>query len=1016
LIARFARRLAPHCGIGLALIGASLLYHYPSLFAGVVSVEDDLKVFYFPLLVATAHALTHGQLALWTPAMFGGYPLFADGEAGMLYPLHLLVLPWLAPEAALVLLRVVHSVLAGAFTYLLLRTLDTRRIAGLVAGLVYAYSGFAAGQIIHVNVFQGLVWLPLELCLVERTFNAAPGARLQSALLAGAVFGIQALAIHIHVTLMSALAVGLFVAYRAVAGIDLAALANVRDLHAVRRQAAALVMRIGTGAGLIVLIAVVGIGIAAVQLLPLAELGYQTSRGSGLGARAANVNSIWWGDLLTLLLPRLYDTASSGYWGLWVKWETVFYVGVAPLMLAVLGLVAGRGRHRGFFAALGALGLLLAFGSNTPLPGWDLLHSLPGFEVLRSPGRFSLLFALAVAVLAGYGVEWLAAGRSPRPRAALAALMGGAALWVLANMALGWASQTLATSGDATWLLDQYLRLPGVPPIVDGVPLTRDRLAGLAAAALDPTAFWPAWQLLLLPATGVALALWLLGGRTRPAAVCWTLALVFVDLWTIGLTFHPYMRLEALRPQVPPVLVAHADEPFRVYTPPTAEEKLTDVEPNRLLTARVEEANGYSSLEPDRHAAYVGAIQFIDNDLLDLWNVRYVVRRNRPELLPSYAGTSFHPQRPLFSGRTATPGAGGTLLPDGGDARVDEVIVISSLWNAVTVPDGQQVARVVLRGADGQTRELSLLAGPDVSDGRLDVPGVPSAFSHGRAPVAFQYQATNPAGDRYGEQLYAGRLSVSPAMTVTEVEVQPATPFGGLQIYGVGLFDAITGEVTQARQKRKFNLVYRDDQIRIFENTRVMPRAFLVPQARVAGVGQDVLAHMVSGPFDPRTTAVVEDPPAGLRLPPVVEDPPSRLQLPTANAEVRPGQARIESYRDDSVVVRTAADASGVLVLTDTFYPGWAAEIDGRPTPILRTDYLFRGVVVPAGEHVVTFAFRPWSVMLGAVISLLTACFVLVMALVPLLVALGRRVRLARPAGLSVRGAPQPAGSMAEVP
>jgi hypothetical protein len=140
------------------------------------------------------------------------------------------------------------------------------------------------------------------------------------------------------------------------------------------------------------------------------------------------------------------------------------------------------------------------------------------------------------------------------------------------------------------------------------------------------------------------------------------------------------------------------------------------------------------------------------------------------------------------------------------------------------------------------------------------------------------------------------------------------------------------------------------------------------------------------------------------------------MRLPPANAEAGPGQARIESYRDDSVVVRTAADASGVLVLTDTFYPGWAAEIDGRPTPILRTDYLFRGVVVPAGEHVVTFAFRPWSVMIGAVISLLTTCFVLVMALVPLLVALGRRVRLTRPAGLSVRGAPQPAGSMAEVP
>jgi len=1004
VIARFARRVAPHFGVGVVLLGASLLYHYPALLNGAVSVEDDLKVFYFPLLVATAHALSHGQLALWTPAVFAGYPLFADGEGGMLYPLHLVVLPWLAPEAALVLLRVVHSVLAASFTFLLMRTLGTGRIAGLVAGLIYAYSGFAAGQIIHADIYHSMVWLPLELSLVERAFpSPALGTRLRYVLLAGAVFGIQALAVHIQITLMSALVVGLFVAYRSMGDGNVLELARRRTFPALRSWAAAMLIRGGFGFGLLAVVGVVGVGIAAVQLVPLAELGYQTSRGSGLDARAANVNSIWWGDLLTLLLPRLYDTAGGGYWGLWVKWETVLYVGVPSLVLVALGLMAGHGRHRAFFAAVGALSLLLAFGPNTPFPVWDVLHSLPGFEVLRSPGRFSLLLAFAVAVLTGYGVDWLAASRMARPRAALAALLGGGALWLLANAALGWVSQTLAASGDTAQLLEYYMRLPGVPAVVDGAPFTRDRLAGLAGSGLDPTAFWPAWQLLLLPATGIAVALWLLGDRVRLAAASCTLALVFVDLWFVGLTFHPYMRLEALRPRIPPVLLASIEGPYRVYTSPTAEDKLTEVEPNRLLTARIQEANGYSSLEPDRHAAYVGAIQFADNHLLDLWNVRYVVRRNRPELLPSYAGTSFHPQRPLFSGRTATPGAGGTLLPDGGDARVDEVIVISSLWNADTLPDGEEVARVVLHGADGETRVLPLLAGRDVSDETLDVPDVVTPMSHGRAPVAFQYQQSDPDGERYGEQLYAGSLAVGPAMMVTEVEVQPTAPLGGLQIYGVGLFDAASGEVTQARQKRKFNLVYRDDQIRIFENSRVMPRAFMVPQTRIAGIGEDVLAQMVAGPFDPRTTAIIEDPPSGMRL-------------PAADATAAPGRAVVVSYRDDSVVVSTAADHDGVLVLTDSFYPGWVAEVDGRPTPILRTDFLFRGVVVPAGEHVVTFAFQPWSVSLGAAISLLTACFVLFVPLVPVLVAIGRRMRLAGPAGLTVGGARRAAEPMAEVP
>src|SRR4051794_23454970 len=150
-------------------------------------MEDDVKVFYFPLLVATSNALAHGSLVLWTPSIFGGYPLFADGEAGMLYPLHLLVLPWLTPEVSLVALRVAHSFLAGLFTYVFIRVLGGRPASGVIGGLVYAYSGFAAGQIIHTNVFQSMAWLPLEMALAERACQERGWTRYRYAALAGAI-------------------------------------------------------------------------------------------------------------------------------------------------------------------------------------------------------------------------------------------------------------------------------------------------------------------------------------------------------------------------------------------------------------------------------------------------------------------------------------------------------------------------------------------------------------------------------------------------------------------------------------------------------------------------------------------------------------------------------------------------------------------------------------------------------------------------------------------------------------
>jgi uncharacterized membrane protein YfhO len=65
------------------------------------------------------------------------------------------------------------------------------------------------------------------------------------------------------------------------------------------------------------------------------------------------------------------------------------------------------------------------------------------------------------------------------------------------------------------------------------------------------------------------------------------------------------------------------------------------------------------------------------------------------------------------------------------------------------------------------------------------------------------------------------------------------------------------------------------------------------------------------------------------------------------------------------------------LVLTDTYFPGWQAEVDGKPADIHRVDYLFRGVRVPPGAANVTFSYQPTSYRLGLVISIATLLVIL---------------------------------------
>jgi hypothetical protein len=80
--------------------------------------------------------------------------------------------------------------------------------------------------------------------------------------------------------------------------------------------------------------------------------------------------------------------------------------------------------------------------------------------------------------------------------------------------------------------------------------------------------------------------------------------------------------------------------------------------------------------------------------------------------------------------------------------------------------------------------------------------------------------------------------------------------------------------------------------------------------------------------------------------------------------------ASITLHRPNQVVVEAQSDEPGFLVLTDTYYPGWKAEIDGDPTEILRANYLFRAVALPPGLHRVTFRYEPLSVRIGLAISL----------------------------------------------
>lgn len=141
-----------------------------------------------------------------------------------------------------------------------------------------------------------------------------------------------------------------------------------------------------------------------------------------------------------------------------------------------------------------------------------------------------------------------------------------------------------------------------------------------------------------------------------------------------------------------------------------------------------------------------------------------------------------------------------------------------------------------------------------------------------------------------------------------------------------------------------------DAELSVFENPHALPRAYRVPGAlrSPARLGR-ALGGLLDDEFDPARHVLLESPPPRL--------------LRSAAAKLRDPQssASIERYDEESVVLRTNGARPGVVVLTDAWYPGWLATVDGRQAPLLRANVAFRGVVVPAGEHVIEMHYRPTS-------------------------------------------------------
>ncbi|MEO8376397.1 MAG: YfhO family protein [Candidatus Sumerlaeota bacterium] len=547
------------------------LFIVPPLLAGkgniLGSKTGDLSAIYYHQWNFSRHTILHGEFPAWNHYTFCGNPFAANMETRVFYPLQLLSLP-LPAAWGINLIIFVHWMLCGYFAWMLARKLGLRELPALLTGTVFMLAGpnIACLYPGHMSVIMVIAWFPLLLYMVECLANRISARRIAAG---AAMFAFSILAGHPQILFYSSFLILVYTLLRASA---LGLYRGTRLIAAITAMSA------------------LGILISAMQLMPTWYMQKEGSR-HDLSLADAATFSIAPRDFLTTFLPGLFgNNITSPFWGGWYPWVIALYVGVPTVFLLLIGLIhARRNKPMAAIAVIAGLSLLVALGASTPI-FHVLFSAFPGFDFFRGPAKILSHAALAVALLAGFGLQKLCEERMTRAHAVALVL-------VILLASVGAAVAFHLRSDDGKPYLSWMGNIASSPANVD---LNPDKLSHpVVVKAVRANLLSEAVRVMILGTLTFVVALSLKANRASKYIGVTFLLLILGDLYTAHRRYVSTFDGDV-------GFWRAAAEGFsineRVYFADPS------VSPNVALSAKMHSVSGYESIFPRNFAELLNAL------------------------------------------------------------------------------------------------------------------------------------------------------------------------------------------------------------------------------------------------------------------------------------------------------------------------------------------------------------------------------------------------------------------------
>jgi hypothetical protein len=964
----------------LACIVLFFVAFFPQvIFGDRFIIAGDAFYYSYPLRTVAWQSLRHGELPLWTPYVLSGYPLLSMAQLALGYPLtwSYLFLPAHWAEQIYVL---APFLLSPMFTYAYARELGRSRLASLLAGLAFGYGGMMTGLLGVIGIpTNALMWFPLVLIAVERVRARRFGACLIGATLAYAM------------SVLTGYGQGfLFVAIPSLA---YAAFLSLFE-RSIDRGKAHTPLTLGRWRPLALCAGAValGAGVGAFQVL-------ETLRAARRSIRATLIYPFFvsgsFAPLMALksLVAPLYTERFADV--------TTYVPPLALLLVTFVCITAVRGRKSAlqgdlrvlFWLGTGLIACVLILGKYTPV--YPLLYRIPVLNLFQTPSRHAFEWTFAASVLAAYGWDGIRAHVTLRGGGVL---QGRARAFGIAACALLVLSIAIAAVWTRSTGITGYFALSGG----EGVPRAWTMGAWYVGLALPA---YLAWKVTFTAATLAALwcALQMSATSGRETVLAATLMLVcFVEPFITSRNWWPPFVKTSARLHTPAPatrwLREHVPTGTRVY--PRVERFADEFNtrprvdaPNLMSLYEIESVTGYEPLILERYSRALGNV-YLDavtplpgyaatNELfeprshvLDLLAARYVVTYDHGA--GETGATVGREWIEFAAAELAIELHRGEVFTLAGarDVESDTLALVTSLSQSVNVGDGIKVGHARVFTTDGRTVEFDVRTGLDTAEWAHERRDVRAEVRHKLASV-FDSTTVNEAGYRYPAFRYWTRLPLGGRHRVERIEIAGLTDTP-LALWKATLYDsAARASYPLARSERdrltqldprRWQKVFDQNDVFIFENTRALPHAWLVAEAESVE-GEEALRRIRgegATEFDPRRTALLEVPPHELpALPGGIIGPDST--------------ARITSYEPNHLVIKTNAATPTELIVSEIFYPGWEATLDGQRIQIHVADYLLRGVALPAGQHIVEMRYTAPAARTGTIISTLTLSILVIL-------------------------------------